>query len=222
MRAVVRPRSLVAGSCLAAVLFGIAAPAVARPRYAWSVRPLSPAQRAAARGVSWHAGCPVDLAQLRAVRVRHWTFADGVATGTLLVGVSNAKLVAAAFGSIYRSGYRIRRMLPVDAYGGSDYRSIEADNTSAFNCRNATGSSSWSNHAYGLAIDLNPIENPYETDGTSSHPASAPYLVRSRRRRGMVHHGDAVWRAFAAIGWHWGGDASGSIRDYQHFSPTGG
>ena len=105
--------------------------------------------------------------------------------------------------------------------GGSDFRSIEADNTSAFSCRNATDTSSWSNHAYGLAIDLNPIENPYETRGSSSHRASRPYLARSRHLRGKIHHGDAVWRAFAAVGWHWGGDYAGSIKDYQHFSPTG-
>jgi hypothetical protein len=182
---------------------------------------LSHAQRAAATGVSWHRGCPVPLAGLRAVRVRHWTFGGGIASGTMIVNAAQAKRVAAAFGSIYRSGYPIRRMVPVDVYGGSDYDSIEADNTSAFNCRNATGSSSWSNHAYGLAIDLDPIENPYATNGTSSHRASAPYLNRSRHLRGMIHHDDAVWRAFAAIGWHWGGDYSGSIRDYQHFSPTG-
>lgn len=221
MPAVHHLRRLVSGVCLAGVLLAAADPALARPRYAWSVRPLSRAQRAAMSGVSWHAGCPVALSGLRAVRVRHWTFSGGVASGTMIVNAGQAKRVAAAFGSIYRSGYRIRRMVPVDVYGGSDYDSIEADNTSSFNCRNATGSSSWSNHAYGLAIDVNPIENPYATNGASSHRASGPYLNRSRRLRGMIHHGDVVWRAFAGIGWHWGGDYSGSIRDYQHFSPSG-
>ena len=78
---------------------------------------------------------------------------------------------------LYAEGFPIRRMVPVDAYGGSDYRSIEADNTSAFNCRYVDGTTRWSEHAYGRAIDVNPIENPYVTSaGTTSHPASRPYL----------------------------------------------
>jgi hypothetical protein len=112
-------------------------------------------------------------------------------------------------------------MEPVDRYGGDDFRSIEADNTSAFNCRAATGSSRWSNHAYGLAIDVNPIENPYVSGGTSSHRASAAFLNRSRRRAGMAYEGGALVAAFRAAGWGWGGSWSGSVRDYQHFSYNG-
>ena len=112
-------------------------------------------------------------------------------------------------------------MKPIQAYGGDDFRSIEADNTSAFNCRAATGSSRWSNHAYGLAIDINPIENPYVSGGTTSHPASEPYLDRSRVRPGMAVEGGALVRAFDARGWGWGGRWSGT-KDYQHFSPNGG
>jgi hypothetical protein len=108
----------------------------------------------------------------------------------------------------------------VDAYGGSDYRSIEADNTSAFNCRRVTGGSSWSMHAYGLALDVNPIENPYVSNGHTSHAASRPYLDRSRRRRGMALRGGVLVRAFKRVGWGWGGDWS-EPRDYQHFSSTG-
>ncbi|HEX7612856.1 MAG TPA: M15 family metallopeptidase, partial [Candidatus Limnocylindrales bacterium] len=108
-----------------------------------------------------------------------------------------------------------------DAYGGSDFRSIEADNTSAFNCRNATGSSHWSNHAYGLAIDIDPIENPYVTaSGGVAHTASRPYLNRSRIRPGMAYPGGALVAAFRSIGWGWGGYWSGD-RDYQHFSVNG-
>ena len=74
---------------------------------------------------------------------------------------------------LYADGFPIRRMVPVDAYGGSDFRSIEADNTSAFNCRFVDGTTRYSEHAYGRAIDVNPIENPYVTRaGTTSHPAS--------------------------------------------------
>jgi hypothetical protein len=110
----------------------------------------------------------------------------------------------------------------VDAYGASDFRSIEADNTSAFNCRFVDGTTRWSNHAYGRAIDVNPIENPYVTgSGTTSHPRSRKYIDRSsRRHRAMILRGDKTVRAFRAEGWGWGGNFSG-YHDYQHFSANG-
>ena len=93
---------------------------------------------------------------------------------------SLAATLVGVFRRLYAAGFPIRRMRPVDAYGGSDFRSIEADNTSAFNCRRVEGTSRWSNHAYGRAIDVNPIENPYVSSrGTTSHPASHPYLDRA-------------------------------------------
>ena len=96
-------------------------------------------------------------------------------------------------------------MVPVDAYGGSDFRSIEADNTSAFNCRYVEGTTRWSNHAYGRAIDVNPIENPYVSGGLDVTRASRPYVDRIERRPGMAYEGGALVRAFDRIGWGWGG-----------------
>jgi D-alanyl-D-alanine carboxypeptidase-like protein len=102
-----------------------------------------------------------------------------------------------------------------------DDRSMAANNTSGFNCRRVSGSSSWSEHVVGRAIDLNPLRNPYVTrGGRVSPPAGRPYVNRARRAAGMIHANDLVVRAFAAAGWRWGGDWSGS-RDYQHFSSTG-
>ena len=122
---------------------------------------------------------------------------------------------------LYDDGFPIRGMVPVDAYGGSDFRSIEADNTSAFNCRFVDGTTRWSEHAYGRAIDVNPIENPYVTSsGATSHAASRPYLRRTPFRPGMAAEGHALVRAFAAIGFGWGGRWSGA-KDYQHFSASG-
>src|SRR4051794_35992642 len=137
--------------------------------------------------------------------------------------VANASAVPAlrrAFGSLYVSRFPISRMRLVDDYGGSDFRSIEADNTSAFNCRRATGQSRWSEHAYGLALDVNPIENPYVANGRTSHPASRRYLDRSRHRRGMAYPRGALVRAFDRVGWGWGGRWSDPT-DYQHFSASG-
>ena len=132
-----------------------------------------------------------------------------------------ARPVLGVFRKLYTARFPIRRMVPVDAYGGSDFRSIEADNTSAFNCRFVDGTHRWSEHAYGRAIDVNPIENPYVSGGRTSHRASVQYLDRSRRRPGMAHEGGALVRAFAAIGWGWGGRWT-SVKDYQHFSASGG
>ena len=189
--------------------------------YRGTISSLSPALRAQMSGVSWHRGCPVALSDLRLLTLGYHGFDGRSHTGRLIVNRRAAKSVVSVFRRLYLAGFPIRRMQPVDAYGGSDFRSIEADNTSAFNCRRATGSSSWSNHAYGLAIDINPIENPYVTSGGSTaHRASRPYLNRARIRRGMAYPSGALVNAFRAIGWGWGGDWGGD-RDYQHFSSNG-
>jgi hypothetical protein len=139
----------------------------------------------------------------------------------MVVNASAVGPLRRAFGALFAARFPIRRMRLVDDYGGSDYDSIQADNTSAFNCRNVTGGSGWSMHAYGLAIDINPIENPYVyANGTTAHTASKPYLDRRNVREGMaVPHGTLV-RAFDAIGWGWGGRWPGPT-DYQHFSANG-
>jgi hypothetical protein len=184
-----------------------------------SIEPLSKAVRAEMTGRSWHAGCPVPLSQLRLLTLSHYGFDGRVHTGQLVVNADVAAPVVGVFRRLFALRYPIRRMRLVDEYGADDFRSIEADNTSAFNCRAATGSGRWSEHAYGHAIDLNPLENPYVSGGRTSHPASVPYLDRARRRRGMVT--PAVVEAFAAIGWGWGGNWAGSVKDYQHFSASG-
>jgi hypothetical protein len=186
------------------------------------VQTIPPAVRAQMTGVSWRPGCPVPLSGLRLITLTYRGFDGRAHTGQLVANKDAAASLVAVFRRLYAAGFPIRRMRLVDAYGGNDYRSIEADNTSAFNCRAATGSTHWSQHAYGRAIDVNPIENPYVTSGgTTSHPASRPYLDRSRRRRGMAYEGGVLVEAFRAVGWGWGGTWSG-IKDYQHFSATGG
>ena len=172
-------------------------------------------------GSSWHAGCPVSLSRLRLLTLTHWGFDGRVHTGRLVVNQDVAAKIVSVFRRLYDVRFPIRRLQVVDDYAGSDFRSIEADNTSAFNCRAATGSSRWSEHAYGHAVDVDPIENPYVDAGGTSHTASRPYLDRSRRRPGMAYAGGALVAAFASIGWGWGGSWSGSVRDYQHFSASG-
>jgi D-alanyl-D-alanine carboxypeptidase-like protein len=193
----------------------------AEPGFRASSRPIAPALAERMTGVSWRPGCPVPLRDLRLLTLRHWGFDGTVRTGRLVVHRDVARKVVGVFRELYEARFPIRRMRLVDAYGADDFRSIEADNTSAFNCRPVEGTSRWSEHAYGRAIDVNPIENPYVTrSGTSSHPASRPYLQRSPFRPGMAVEGHALVRAFDEVGFGWGGRWSGA-KDYQHFSPSG-
>ncbi|MBA2294545.1 MAG: M15 family metallopeptidase [Actinobacteria bacterium] len=199
----------------------LASSASAGASFRATVSELPASLRGTMTGSSWRPACPVGLDDLRLVRVSHWGFDGRVRTGRLIVHRDVASDMVAVLRRLYAARFPIRRMVPVDAYGASDFRSIEADNTSAFNCRPVEGTSRWSEHAYGRAIDLNPIENPYvSADGASSHRASRPYLVRTRHRPGMAVEGGVVVRAFDAVGWSWGGRWIG-VKDYQHFSASG-
>lgn len=192
---------------------------VAVPPFASQVVPVT----ASALGRSWHRGCPVGPAQLRLVRLSYVGFDGRPHTGSLVVAASVARDVVVVFRTLYAERFPIRRLRPVAAYGGSDTRSMAADNTSGFNCRYAVapGPRQWSAHAYGEAVDVNPVENPYREGGRWLPPAGARYADRSMSRPGMAFPGGELVRAFAAAGWLWGGRWTGSP-DYQHFSKTGG
>jgi hypothetical protein len=144
-----------------------------------------------------------------------------------VVNRTAARPLAKVFRQLYTLRFQIRHMQIADAYGPKRSRPADGDVTDAFECRNAvpspcsgsSGPGHWSNHAYGLAVDLNPIENPYVGCGRTRKRASIPYLDRSRIRRGMVT--PAVVRAFASVGWGWGGSWSGPTKDYMHFSWNG-
>jgi hypothetical protein len=216
------------GSSLAALAvvlaLGVAAAADGRdaapPPFRASISRIEGDLRQSVIGVSWRRGCPVALSDLRAIRARHFGFDGRVRVGRLIVHRDVAADVVSVLRRLYAARFTIRRMVPVDAYGASDFRSIEADNTSAFNCRYVEGTSRWSEHAYGRAIDVNPIENPYVSGGRTSHRKSVPYLDRTPCRRGMACPGNVLVRAFESIGWGWGGYWSG-VKDYQHFSASG-
>jgi hypothetical protein len=193
--------------------------AVQAPPFAYSVAPVTRAELP----YSWHSGCPAAPSQLRRIRLSYWGF-DGTAhTGALVANVGAVGDLVVVFRRLYGARFPIRRMRPVDAYRGNDERSLEADNTAAFNCRFAVGSGArrWSTHAYGRAIDVNPVENPF-LEGGRVHPrAGAAFLNRSKVRPGMAVRGGLLVRAFATVGWQWGGRWQGTP-DYQHFSSTGG
>jgi hypothetical protein len=215
-------RRVLAGAVLALVIVPmLAQTAVSGGGFRGSVRPLPPAVEELMRGSSWRPGCPVGLDDLRLVRVTHVGFDGELHPGKLVVHRWYADEMLTVFRRLYRAGFPIRRVELVDRYGANDMRSMEADNTSAFNCRYRDGvCCTWSMHAYGKAIDLNPVENPYVGSWGVSPPNGAAYVDRSDRRPGMIYLRDRVWWAFHAIGWEWGGTWSGA-KDYQHFSVNG-
>ena len=191
----------------------------ALPPFHASISPVTVAQL----GKSWHAGCPVGAADLRNVTVSYVGFDGRAHSGTLVVHRDVAVSVRTVFAALYAQRFPIRRIAPVAKFGGSDDRSMSADNTSGFNCRYAVaaGPKRWSAHSYGKAIDVNTVENPYVEGSTVMPRAGRAYTGRSHYRKGMAVAGGALVRAFASVGWLWGGRWAGSP-DYQHFSSTGG
>ena len=171
---------------------------------------------------SWRPGCPVPTADLRAMTMNYWSFTYGtLKRGTLIVRDSYVSAYTKVFQAAFDTRFRIRRMVPVDRYGGRDEPSMIADNTSAFNCRSVTGNPyRVSQHSYGNAIDVNPEENPYVTSSRVYPPGSNTFLNRHDKRKGMILYGSVVHRAFSRVGWLWG--ARWSHPDYQHFSSNGG
>ncbi|GAA3121886.1 M15 family metallopeptidase [Nonomuraea salmonea] len=140
----------------------------------------------------------------------YWGFDGKPHTGELVVRKTVTDDIETVFKKLYDRRWPIRQMKLVDAYKADDYDSIDADNTSAFNCRRATGSSNWSNHAYGEAIDVNPLENPYVTaSGGTAHRNAKKFTKRPMKGKGVINPGDRVVKTFAQVGWEWGGYWSG-------------
>jgi poly-gamma-glutamate synthesis protein (capsule biosynthesis protein) len=205
---------------IAVAVLGSTTAAAALPRYEGSVSRLDDELRAEMTGSSWRSGCPVPLRELRLVRITYVGFDAEAHRGRLVVHRRWASEMLEVFGRIYSRGFPIRRVRLVDRYEADDQASMRADNTSAFNCRYVAGTTTWSRHAYGAAIDVNPVENPYVSESHVSPPNGETYADRSKVRPGMIAARDVVWRAFRSIGWEWGGSWS-EVQDYQHFSSDG-
>jgi len=198
---------------------------LALPPFHSAIRPLTPSQRAQLTGQFWHAGCPASLSSLRLLTVTYLDFDGSAQTGELVVNSRAAAPLARVFRQLYRLHFPIRHLHFQDAYVPKRNQPADGDISGSFECRPAvpspcgSGTGHWSNHAYGLAVDVNPIENPYTGCGRTRERASVPYLNRSKIRKGMVT--PAVVRAFRSIGWGWGGSWAGSTKDYMHFSFNG-
>jgi hypothetical protein len=217
----VRRRAPVVALVTAALALSAVPPARPAEGFEAHVSRISPRLKERMTGKSWHKGCPVPIRRLRLVELSYHGFDKERHMGRLVVHKDAVRAVKRAFRSMYRRGFKIRKMYLVDRYDANDRRSMRADNTSAFNCRTVAGTNRWSEHAYGRAIDINPVENPYvASDGTVTPKKGAEYADRSPRRRGMIAAGGATVRAFERVGWGWGGYWS-SAKDYQHFSASG-
>jgi len=176
-------------------------------------------------GRSWHAkaGCP-NRADLVLLRVPYHDFDGRERIGQMIVGKAVAATVGKIFDEIYRTDFRIFSIRPVDDFEGDDQASMAANNSSAFNCRAMTGGTGLSAHAQGLAIDINPAQNPY-VKGAKTEPASATALDQPAERAaakdiGLIRPDGPVVAIFGKHGWKWGGTWT-SLKDYQHFSSTG-
>ena len=170
---------------------------------------------------SWRAGCPVPLENLRLVAITHWGFDGAPRPGEIVVHADAADAVVEVFRRLFAAKFPIEQVRLVDEFGGDDDRSMAANNTSAFNCRRATGAQRWSEHAYGRAVDVNPVQNPFVTRaGAVLPPQGASHVRRDPATRGLITADGPVVAAFRAVGWRWGGHWS-SGKDYQHFSATG-
>jgi hypothetical protein len=173
---------------------------------------------AAELGDTWRPGCPVGPEELRRVELDYIGFDGAVHRGSLVVHRDVVDDVIAIFADLQRQRYPVERMQTVDRYpGAEDELSMEDNNTSAFNCRPLPGNTGWSFHAYGRAVDVNPLINPYRDSSGELQPKTAgPYLDRTRQAPGLLRAGDPAVRAFTDRGWRWGGAWRDPV-DYQHF-----
>ncbi|HEV2797051.1 MAG TPA: M15 family metallopeptidase, partial [Nocardioides sp.] len=191
----------------------------ADPAYASTVRAID-ADLAARMRRSHRPGCPVPLRDLRHLEMTHRDFDGRARTGEMVVHERWARPVARVFGRLYGAGFPIARMRLVDDYDADDDASMAANNTSGFNCRRVAGQRGWSDHAFGAAIDVNPVQNPYVRPGSIDPPAGRRFAGIDRSRSapvplGVIRQDDLLVREFARIGWEWGGYWTSS-KDYQH------
>lgn len=166
---------------------------------------------------TWQPGCPVAAAELAWIRLTFRGFDGARHTGELLVHEDVAGDMVTVFRRLWRAGFPMEEMRVVRRDELDVPPTGDGNNTTGFVCRAAVGSSRFSEHAYGLAVDVNPFHNPYSKGSLVLPELASAYLDRTRERPGMIHPGDAVIRAFASVGWGWGGDWN-SLKDRHHFS----
>ena len=172
-------------------------------------------------GVSYKENDNVSLDDLRYCVMLYVDFNGETQTGEMICNKSIAQDVMEIFYELYQNGYQIQSIKLIDEFGGDDHASMLANNTSCFNYREVDGTTRLSNHAYGLAIDLNPFYNPYITynkDGSQniSPEGSEAYADRAASFPYKIDENDLAYKLFTEHGFKWGGNWN-SVKDYQHF-----
>ena len=196
-------------------------PSVADTAAFFSAAPIDSAVFARMSGRSYKDGCPVAVEDLRYLRVLHKDLSGRTLVGEMVANRSIADDLLEIFCVLYDAGYPIERMRLIDDYDGDDEASMLANNSSCFNYRRKAHMSSVSKHAYGEAVDINPLYNPYyrvtPAGARIVEPASAaPYVDRAADFPYKIERGDLCHRLFLEHGFHWGGSWTRS-KDYQHF-----
>jgi len=189
----------------------------------WNISTIGPTERDLLMPRNWRRGCPVPLESLRWLTVTYQGFDGEVKAGPLVVNERVAEDVLWVFRRLFRADFQIRHIaLPARYHPHAKHYDWTRSVTSGFNCRPVTDTRHiWSQHSYGWAIDLNPLQNPYvRSDGSVLRHAAKPYRDRSLDLPGMIGPGDVAVRSFAAIGWGWGGNWN-TLKDYMHFSLIG-
>jgi hypothetical protein len=169
---------------------------------------------------TWQANCPVKVAELRYLTMSFWGFDGRPHTGEMIVNATTAAGVTAVFGKLFAAKFPLEEMRVTSRSELDAPPTGDGNNTTAFVCRPAVGQTTWSAHAYGLAIDVNPFCNPYLKGQLVLPELASSYVDRKNIRPGMIFRGDATVTAFTAIGWSWGGDWTSPL-DFQHFTATG-
>ena len=199
-----------------------------RARFAGRISPIPPSLASEMRGTTWRPGCPVPLSGLRLLHFNYVGFDGEIKRGPMVINANVAEDVLSVFERLFEAEFPLKRVGLAREFKESR---LEEDPhtrrsvTASFNCRvvvtPAGAGTTFSQHSYGLAVDVNPVQNPYvSSDGWVRNRFARPYVDRSRDLIGMIHDGDLVVRSFAAIGWEWGGRWS-SGKDYMHFSLLG-
>ncbi|PUA82929.1 M15 family metallopeptidase [Nocardioides currus] len=192
----------------------------ALPGRGFAAKVVSPAPAAVVARSSWREGCPVAATDLAWVRLVFWGFDARRHTGELLVHRSVADDIARVFRTLYRQRFPQEQVGIVRSYDPDAPATGDGNGTGSFVCRPSTGATYFSQHAYGLAIDVNTFQNPYAKGDVVLPELAGSYLRRDAVRPGMIVPAGPVVAAFARIGWEWGGDWNQS-KDYQHFSQNG-
>jgi hypothetical protein len=170
---------------------------------------------------TWSDECPVGVDQLAYLTMSHHGFDGELHTGEMIVNAATAEEVVGVFEALFAAGFPLEQMRVITAEEVEAHPTGDWNDTTSFVCRPAVGSESWSQHAYGLAIDINPFHNPYLKGDLVLPELASAYLDREALRPGMIVEGDVAVTAFRAIGWSWGGDWR-SLKDWMHFSASGG